>query len=150
MKDAWKNLFFYLLFLLIIVSLLAPLFGNQPKVQELSFTDFLNQVDQGKDQGSVRRRGYFHRQIRVGRTVQDPRPQLPRPRPDSEEQRHQYQSGSAVRFRMVLEPLGTACASAPFLRGALVAAHETGIRAPQARRFPSESPGQNRSRIIQK
>jgi cell division protease FtsH len=48
MKDAWKNLFFYLLFLLIIVSLLAPLFGSQPKIQELSFTDFLNQVDQGK------------------------------------------------------------------------------------------------------
>ncbi len=48
MKDAWKNLFFYLLFLLIIVSLLAPLFGNQPKVQELSFTEFMNQVDQGK------------------------------------------------------------------------------------------------------
>jgi cell division protease FtsH len=45
MKDAWKNLFFYLLFLLIIVSLLAPFFGNQPKTQELSFTDFLNRVD---------------------------------------------------------------------------------------------------------
>jgi len=48
MKDAWKNLFFYLLFLLIILSLLAPLFTTQPKVQELSFTDFLNQVDSGK------------------------------------------------------------------------------------------------------
>ena len=48
MKDAWKNLFFYLLFLLIIVSLLAPFFSNQPKIQELSFTDFLNQVDSGK------------------------------------------------------------------------------------------------------
>lgn len=45
MKDAWKNLFFYLLFLLIIVSLLAPFFSNQPKTQELSFTDFLNRVD---------------------------------------------------------------------------------------------------------
>jgi cell division protease FtsH len=48
MKEAWKNLFFYLLFLLIIVSLLAPLFSNQPKIQEISFTDFLNQVDKGK------------------------------------------------------------------------------------------------------
>lgn len=48
MKDAWKNLFFYLLFLLIIVSLMAPFFSSQPKVQELSFTDFLNQVDSGK------------------------------------------------------------------------------------------------------
>jgi cell division protease FtsH len=45
MKDAWKNLFFYLLFLLIIVSLLAPFFSSQPKTQELSFTDFLNRVD---------------------------------------------------------------------------------------------------------
>ncbi len=48
MKDAWKNLFFYLLFLLIILSLLAPFFSSQPKVQELSFTDFLNQVETGK------------------------------------------------------------------------------------------------------
>jgi len=48
MKDAWKNLFFYLLFLLIIMSLLAPLFTNQPKVQEVSFSDFLNMIDKGK------------------------------------------------------------------------------------------------------
>jgi len=48
MKDAWKNLFFYLLFLLVILSLLAPLFSNQPKVQELSFSDFLNQVETSK------------------------------------------------------------------------------------------------------
>ena len=48
MKDAWKNLFFYLLFLLIILSLLAPLFNAAPKVQELSFTEFLTQVDAGK------------------------------------------------------------------------------------------------------
>jgi cell division protease FtsH len=48
MKDAWKNLFFYLLFLLIIVSLLAPLFSAAPKTQELSFTEFLSQVDSGK------------------------------------------------------------------------------------------------------
>ncbi len=38
----------YLLFLLIILSLLAPFFSSQPKVQELSFTDFLNQVERGK------------------------------------------------------------------------------------------------------
>ncbi len=48
MKDAWKNLFFYLLFLLIILSLLAPLFGNQTKVQDMSFTEFLNLVEAGK------------------------------------------------------------------------------------------------------
>jgi cell division protease FtsH len=48
MKDAWKNLFFYLLFLLIIVSLLAPLFSNQqPKSSEIAFSDFLNNVDIG-------------------------------------------------------------------------------------------------------
>jgi cell division protease FtsH len=48
MKDAWKNLFFYLLFLLIILSLLAPLFGTQPKVQDISFTQFLTLAESGK------------------------------------------------------------------------------------------------------
>lgn len=48
MKEAWKNLFFYLLFLLVIVSLMAPMFTAQPKVQDLSFTDFINQVNGGK------------------------------------------------------------------------------------------------------
>jgi cell division protease FtsH len=48
MKEAWKNLFFYLLFLLVIVSLMAPMFSAQPKVQDLSFTDFINQVNGGK------------------------------------------------------------------------------------------------------
>ena len=47
MKEAWKNLFFYLLFLLIIVSLLAPLFSSQPKPAEIPFSDFLNNVDIG-------------------------------------------------------------------------------------------------------
>ena len=48
MKEAWKNLFFYLLFLLIILSLLAPLFSSQTKIQDITFTDFLSQVDRGK------------------------------------------------------------------------------------------------------
>lgn len=48
MKDAWKNLFFYLLFLLIIMSLLAPLFTSQQSIQELSFSEFLNRVDRGQ------------------------------------------------------------------------------------------------------
>lgn len=49
MKDAWKNLFFYLLFLLIIVSLLAPFFSSQPqKPSEIAFSDFLGSVDAGR------------------------------------------------------------------------------------------------------
>jgi cell division protease FtsH len=48
MKDGWKNLFFYSLFLVVILFLLAPLFSTQPKVSELSFSDFLNQADKGK------------------------------------------------------------------------------------------------------
>jgi len=49
MKDAWKNLFFYILFLLIIMSLLAPLFGGQPqKPSEIAFSDFLGGVETGR------------------------------------------------------------------------------------------------------
>ncbi|MFC1767743.1 ATP-dependent metallopeptidase FtsH/Yme1/Tma family protein, partial [Candidatus Margulisiibacteriota bacterium] len=48
MKDGWKSLFIYLLFLLIIVSLLAPFFSNAPKPQEISFTGFLNSIEGGQ------------------------------------------------------------------------------------------------------
>jgi len=48
LKAGWKNLLLYLLFILIVVSLLSPLFTSKPTVSEVSFSEFLNQVDAGK------------------------------------------------------------------------------------------------------
>ena len=48
MKSGWKNILLYLLFILIIVSLLSPLFTAKPEVPEISFSKFLNLVEGGK------------------------------------------------------------------------------------------------------
>jgi len=48
LKSGWKNILLYLLFILIIVSLLSPLFTAKPEVPEISFSKFLNLVEGGK------------------------------------------------------------------------------------------------------
>jgi len=48
MREGWKSLFLYLLFLLVIVSLLAPFFNQAPRPVDLSFTEFLNSIETGK------------------------------------------------------------------------------------------------------
>ncbi len=46
--SAWRSTFFYFLLLLIALSLFAPFFSAPRNVAEVNFSDFLNQVDQGK------------------------------------------------------------------------------------------------------
>ncbi len=48
MRSGWKNILLYLLFILIVVSLLSPLFTAKPAPTEISFSEFLNKVDAGK------------------------------------------------------------------------------------------------------
>lgn len=46
--SSWRNTFFYFLLLLIALSLFAPFLGAPRNISEVNFSDFLNQVDQGK------------------------------------------------------------------------------------------------------
>jgi len=48
MKPAWKNILFYLLILLIILTLIGPLFTGTQKSTEISYSDFISQVEGGK------------------------------------------------------------------------------------------------------
>ncbi len=48
MKSNWKSILLYLALILIAVSLLSPLFAPQKKVSEISYSQFLNQVEAGK------------------------------------------------------------------------------------------------------
>jgi len=48
MKSNWRGILIYLALILIAVSLLAPLFAPQTKLIELSFSEFLNQVESGR------------------------------------------------------------------------------------------------------
>ena len=48
MKANWRNIFTYLLLVLVGVALLAPLFSTEKKVAEVPFSEFLNYIDQSK------------------------------------------------------------------------------------------------------
>lgn len=48
MQANWKNIFVYLLLVLAAVAILAPLFSNETKIKEISFSQFLDLVDQGQ------------------------------------------------------------------------------------------------------
>jgi len=48
MKANWKNIFIYLLIILAAVAILSPFFQAQPNAKEISFSSFLDLVDQGK------------------------------------------------------------------------------------------------------
>jgi cell division protease FtsH len=48
MKANWKNIFIYLLIILAAVAILSPLFQTEPTKKEITFSDFLNMVDQSK------------------------------------------------------------------------------------------------------
>ena len=48
MKANWKNIFVYLLIVLAAVAILSPFLQNETSVKEVSFSSFLDMVDQGK------------------------------------------------------------------------------------------------------
>jgi cell division protease FtsH len=48
MKANWRNILTYTLLILVGFLLIAPLFTPEKKSQEIAFSDFLNDVDQGK------------------------------------------------------------------------------------------------------
>ncbi|MFC1568271.1 ATP-dependent zinc metalloprotease FtsH [Candidatus Margulisiibacteriota bacterium] len=48
MKANWKNIFIYLLIILAGVAIISPFFQPAPVVKEISFSAFLDLVDQGK------------------------------------------------------------------------------------------------------
>lgn len=48
MKDTWKNILLYGLLTLIVVAMLTPLFSGMQNQKEISFSDFLDQLDAGK------------------------------------------------------------------------------------------------------
>jgi cell division protease FtsH len=50
MKANWKNIFIYLLIVLAAVAILSPFFQTEPKAKEITFSAFLDMVDQGKIQ----------------------------------------------------------------------------------------------------
>ncbi|NQT29658.1 MAG: ATP-dependent metallopeptidase FtsH/Yme1/Tma family protein [Candidatus Saganbacteria bacterium] len=48
MKANWKNIFIYLLIILAAVAILSPFFRSEPRADEITFSSFLDLVDQGK------------------------------------------------------------------------------------------------------
>jgi len=48
MRSNWKNILLYIALIFIAISLIAPLFTPQKKVSEISFSEFLGQVDSGR------------------------------------------------------------------------------------------------------
>ncbi|MFA4844371.1 MAG: ATP-dependent zinc metalloprotease FtsH [Candidatus Margulisiibacteriota bacterium] len=48
MKTNWRNILTYLLLIMIGLAIVAPLFSNEPKVKEVSFSDFLNYADKAQ------------------------------------------------------------------------------------------------------
>lgn len=48
MKENLRNIFLYILLILIAVSLVVPFFTPQISTKEISFSDFLNSINQGK------------------------------------------------------------------------------------------------------
>ncbi|MFA6432152.1 MAG: ATP-dependent zinc metalloprotease FtsH [Candidatus Margulisiibacteriota bacterium] len=48
MKTNWKNIFTYLMLILLGIAVVAPLFSNEVKTKEIPFSAFLDNVDQGK------------------------------------------------------------------------------------------------------
>jgi cell division protease FtsH len=48
MKANWKNIFIYLLIILAAVAILSPFFQTQQGAKEISFSQFLDEVDQGR------------------------------------------------------------------------------------------------------
>lgn len=48
MKANWRNIFSYLLLVLLGIAIIAPLFSNEAKVKEVPFSQFLDWSDQGK------------------------------------------------------------------------------------------------------
>jgi cell division protease FtsH len=48
MQANWRNIFTYLLLILIGIAVIAPLFSGETKVKELAFSAFLDMVDKGQ------------------------------------------------------------------------------------------------------
>jgi cell division protease FtsH len=48
MKANWKNIFIYLLIILAAVAIISPFFQTEPRAKEITFSNFLDLVDQGK------------------------------------------------------------------------------------------------------
>lgn len=48
MRDTWKNILLYGLLTLIVVAMMTPLFSGIQNQKEISFSDFLDQLDAGK------------------------------------------------------------------------------------------------------
>jgi cell division protease FtsH len=48
MKANWKNIFIYLLIILAAVAIISPFFQTEPGAKQITFSNFLDLVDQGK------------------------------------------------------------------------------------------------------
>ena len=48
MKANWRNILLYLLIILTGIALIAPMFQSEPTEKKISFSEFLDFVDQGK------------------------------------------------------------------------------------------------------